>query len=47
VNRIYRGKSLKTSFASPGEPSNLVFASPGNSWRTVFYCLYEPWNVYS
>jgi len=27
---------------SPGKPWNLVFASTGNSWKTVFYCLYEP-----
>ena len=46
VNQIYPGKSLKTSFVSPaGKPWNLVFASPGKSWKTVFYCLYEPWLV--
>jgi len=42
VNQIYSGKSLKTSFVSPGKPWNLVFASPRKSWKTVFYCLYEP-----
>jgi len=42
VNRIYPGKSLKTSFVSPEKPRNLVFASPGKSWKTGFYCLYEP-----
>jgi len=42
-DRIYPGKLLKTSFASPGKPWNLGFTSPGKSWKTVFYCLYEPW----
>ena len=35
VNRIYPGKSLKTSFVSPGKPWNLVFASPRKSVWTL------------
>jgi len=42
VNRIYLGKSLKTSFVSPGKHWNSVYASPGKSSKTVFYRLYEP-----
>jgi len=42
LNRIYPGKSLKTSLVSPGKPWNLVFASHGKSWKTVVYCLYKP-----
>jgi len=31
VNQICPKKSLKMSFVSPGQPWNLVFASPGKS----------------
>jgi len=33
VNRIYPGKSLITSFVSPGKPWNLVIASP--AWKVL------------
>jgi len=35
-------KVVENAFVSLGKPWNLVFASPGKFWKTVFYSLYEP-----
>jgi len=45
VNRIYHGKSLKTSFVSPEKPWNLIFAVLESPGKQFFYCLYEPRNI--